>query len=84
MSKAEAEAEKKREQLAKAAEARMARLQLVTQQQQLWCCCALMKASIDLFICLITESLAPMELWMMTFTSWIFVINGDSASCAGE
>jgi hypothetical protein len=38
LSKSEAEAERKREQLAKAAEARMARLQLVSQQQQLWCC----------------------------------------------
>ena len=36
VSRAEAEARSKREQLAQAAEARMARLQLASQQQQLW------------------------------------------------
>lgn len=37
MSRAQEEAARKREQLAQAAEARMARLQLLSQQQQLWC-----------------------------------------------
>ncbi len=36
LSKAEAAAVQKREQMAAAAEARMARLQLISQQQQLW------------------------------------------------
>ncbi len=37
VSRAQAAAASKREQLAQAAEARMARLQLLSQQQQLWC-----------------------------------------------